>query len=229
MALLCWVSSFFLLFRPNYTQHVIPHYVCLVSVIGIFHVQRVICLPILLLCCSQHHSLFFHSPPAFFPSIFSPFHAHYPSQVHPRQMSVAKVGAVAPLIDVKLDAVLANDEISQITIKDYLDQGKYVVLYFYPLAFTYVSHFSHLLPTSTEQQKLFLRYLFFPHRVCPPFHLFFLIYPISSSHSTTHTHSQPFAMSLKPHHNHYIHKQHFVFFSNRLCFQSSNTTCSLSQ
>eukprot|EP00461_Guttulinopsis_vulgaris_P002787 UN02788 len=53
-------------------------------------------------------------------------------------MATVKIGAQAPLFDTKLDAVMANDEISQVTIKQYTDAGKWVVLYFYPLAFTFV-------------------------------------------------------------------------------------------
>ena len=51
---------------------------------------------------------------------------------------IVQVGKVAPLLDVKLDAVLAGGEIGQLSISDYTKAGKWVVLYFYPLAFTFV-------------------------------------------------------------------------------------------
>jgi peroxiredoxin (alkyl hydroperoxide reductase subunit C) len=51
---------------------------------------------------------------------------------------IVTVGKQAPLLDAKLDAVLANDEIGQVCLKDLTDAGKWVVLYFYPLAFTFV-------------------------------------------------------------------------------------------
>ena len=51
---------------------------------------------------------------------------------------IATVGKEAPLAHAKLDAVLGNDEIGQVCINDFTSQGKWVVLYFYPLAFTFV-------------------------------------------------------------------------------------------
>ena len=49
---------------------------------------------------------------------------------------IATIGKQAPLLDVKLDAVV-NGEITQVALSDYTKAGKWVVLAFYPLAYTF--------------------------------------------------------------------------------------------
>lgn len=53
-------------------------------------------------------------------------------------MSLVQIGEAAPLLNSKLDAVLADGAIDQIRLSKYLADGKWVVLFFYPLAFTFV-------------------------------------------------------------------------------------------
>ena len=62
---------------------------------------------------------------------------------------IVTVGKVAPLLDAKLDAVLANDEIGQICLKDLTDAGKWVVLYFYPLGMFIIILTDHMCVPST--------------------------------------------------------------------------------
>ena len=48
------------------------------------------------------------------------------------------VGQPAPLLDVQFDALLADGTIGKICLKDFVDQGKYIVLFCHPLNHTFV-------------------------------------------------------------------------------------------
>ncbi|KIY92598.1 peroxiredoxin (alkyl hydroperoxidereductase subunit C) [Monoraphidium neglectum] len=49
---------------------------------------------------------------------------------------MARIGKKAPAF--KGQAVLPSGEIAEISLDDYLNKGKYIVLFFYPLDFTFV-------------------------------------------------------------------------------------------